>query len=649
MSQVKISQLPIVSVINANTQNTIFAAVDVPSDTTGRITAHTLAQGLYSNEILNVGANPVTLSNTSAQFSGSDPQFLQINNQNFNSTGSVDYIATADLGTQLGGFIDLGINNSQWNAVAQLQTSQFPYDGYLIVDGPGTGPQGNLVIGTANPSTNVVFAVGGYQANNIVAKMTATGLSLNTQSYLTFGDGSLQGTAAASLAYTQAAFAQANTANAMNWIQVGVDATQNTNIGLAWNTANTALQNTANIVIPGNVTISGTSTFNGNMVRNGNLTSTGSVTFNGTFTNNGTTYNNGITYLNGQLLPNTAGISIGSANAPFQNIYTSNSTVLFANSNVAVSGTFTANGPVVLNGTTSVTGSLSTTGAVIISGNTSMMGTLTMNAVNFPTNTSAIQITAAGGNAFQAPANTDYMFQVTGRDGYSTRIIYDSFGTGVYSLVAGRSGRGTAASPTATQAGDVIVRYSGSAYGASANGFSGAGVGRMDLVALDNMTSTTNGTQWNMWTMPVGGNTFVNIASFNSANVTFSNNLIVAGSTTSNTFVYGSSAAAPVVTQLTSRTTSVTANGTSGTIIGYSGSALQHQTGYVFTVNNSSVLHANDTIFVSVQNTNCPLMMVSVANTRVGSFDVSVYNAAGAGNDASYTANINFGIIRVGN
>jgi len=178
MSAIKITQLPHYNIINANTANTLFLGVDLPTDVTYTFTAHTLAQGLYSNEILNVGSNAVLFSNTVAQFSGSDPTFLQVNQQNFNANGTSDYVLTADTGTNSGGYIDLGINNSKWNPVTAGQTSQYPFDGYLIVNGPGTTPTGNLVLGTSNPSTNVVFAVGGYYANNVVGWMSNTGTVL---------------------------------------------------------------------------------------------------------------------------------------------------------------------------------------------------------------------------------------------------------------------------------------------------------------------------------------------------------------------------------------------------------------------------------------------------------------------------------------
>ena len=83
-------------------------------------------------------------------------------------------------------------------------------------------------------------------------------------------------------------------------------------------------------------------------------------------------------------------------------------------------------------------------------------------------------------------------------------------------------------------------------------------------------------------------------------------------------------------------------------IVAYNASAFTHGTSYVFTVNNSSILHASDIVITTVQSTNCPVLQATTANTRVGSFDILVTNGAGAGNDAAYTMNLNFGIIRVG-
>lgn len=222
MSTVKISALPtITSFAGANTSNSTFVGIDISQGKTVQFSGTTLAQQLYLNNTLVVGNNTIQLPNTVAQFSGNVASYLQINAQNFSNVGSIDIVLTADDGLDSGGYIDLGLNNSQFNANAAGQTSQFPHDGYLIVDGPGANATGNLILGTANPSTNTVFVSGGYQSNNIVAVITANGLVMNTNTYITFADGTkisttnvitsafLEANAAWTLA--NAAFALANT------------------------------------------------------------------------------------------------------------------------------------------------------------------------------------------------------------------------------------------------------------------------------------------------------------------------------------------------------------------------------------------------------------------------------------------------------
>jgi hypothetical protein len=214
MSTVKISQLPIFSTINANTANTLFVGVDVPTDTTFQMTATTLAQGLYSNNPLKVGVNPIQLANTVAQFSNSDPAYVQVNMQNFNANGSADYVTTADIGTNSNNYVDLGINNSQFNGDGQY-SSMKPLDGYLYVHGStDTSSDGNLIIGTSSTGANVYFVAGNTTAQNIIMTLTKSGLVLNTQSSLTFSDGTVQSSAVSNV-YVQSAFNQANTANTL--------------------------------------------------------------------------------------------------------------------------------------------------------------------------------------------------------------------------------------------------------------------------------------------------------------------------------------------------------------------------------------------------------------------------------------------------
>ena len=656
MPSSKITQLPLITQINANTSNTLFVGVDVPTLTTGQLTVQTLAAGLYSNSQLAVGNNIIILPNTIAQFSGNVASYMQINEQNFNPVGTSDFILTADTGTDSGGYVDLGINNSQWNPVTAGQTSQYPLDGYLIVDGPGSNTTGNLVIGTANPGTNVVFAVGGYYANNITAYITANGIVLPANSYIQYPDGSIH--RSSNSAYLAAAFAQANSAAANSIYQTGVNAIQNTQIQLAWNEANTAVQNTAVVRLQ-------SLTLTGNLIAN----SAGQGIFVDKFTSNSATFSQNMVVL-GNLSANTL---LG--NIFFSNVVTttsqSNSILWFPQAGTLPQQTaqlwYYSNTQSLILDTDIAGDRLSISKVLFFRGYNNTGSTIPANSVvRLVPGVTANQIpyialadatnsanATVAGFVKNAIANGAYGFA------YSQGIVEDLNSTGLgqngdilfLSTTPGLASNvapQTSNSNTVVQLGRVILsdatqgklfiqnqlrqaygRPNGSVLYAYANNINSS-----NTISINDSTGTFTANI-------IVANTLISITDFVSGNVTA--NTVIA-----NTFVYGSATANSGVTQLTSRTTSVTANGITGTIIGYSGSALMHGTGYVFTVNNSYVQHTNDIVFVSVQNSNCPVPQVSVANTRVGSFDVCVFNGSGAGNDAAYTMNINFGIIRVG-
>jgi len=497
MSTVKISALPKISTFaGANTGNILFLGVDLSDNVTGQINGTALANNLYLNNNLVVGNNTIVLPNTIAQFSGNVNSYMQINSQNFNSYGTTDIILTADDGTDTLGFVDFGINNSQWNPATNQQTSQYAHDAYLIVQGVNATATGNLVIGTANPGANVVFAVGGYQSNNIVAVVAANGIVMNTNTFITFSDGTVLSSAKSS-AYTNAAYAQANTAVA-GFVAVA-----------------TFLNSTAN-------------------------TANSAASFaNGAFTaaNNATTLQSGIN--------TTQNTNINAA---------------FAQANLANSIANTA-----VQNTASIT-----------------LTNLTLAGNLIPASSNLYSLgspTLKWGNLYLGP---------------NTIFLTDTVTGNVANLVL--------------QNGFLNI-----------NGATALGAG--------NTTIYANGT-------------------------IVSPNVIVTGSETANTvvansFIYNSLTTTTAV-QTGSRTTLVYASGTSGVIVAYNASTFQHGTSYVFTVNNSSILHASDIVIISVQSTNCPVLQATTANTRVGSFDILVTNGSNAGNDAAYTMNLNFGIIRVG-
>lgn len=442
MSTVKISELIQLPSISANTSNTIFLGVDLPTGVTGQFTATTLAQQLYSNNHLNVGNHAVIFPDVVAQFAGEAENYLQVNLQNDASNGSSDYIVTGDNGTDVTNYIDLGFAGSTYNYPGY--TVYKPADGYLLVQG-GTDSSthgGNLVMGVVTQNRDIVFFQGGSTDANVVAKFSyGNGFKL-TQKPIIFADGTTQNTAAATLNYSQASYAQANTnANDINYI-TSINTLQNTNI----TNVNTKAQASFDLA---------------------------------------NTNSNTITYITGV---NTS-----------QNTYAS---AAFAKANAALAnttGTFA--------GDLTIAGSLKTTGLI------------SLNNSSFATDTSFLSLTASNNFVTVAPSNTNYMIHVTGKANSVTRVVLDSFGQNTYPVVVGRMGRGSAATPAATLAGDVLMRVVGNGY--TGTQFAASSPSKIDFVAAENFSDTNRGTRIEFWNTQNGSTTIQKIASFNSDTVEF--------------------------------------------------------------------------------------------------------------------------------
>ena len=462
MSTVKISQLPnIPGGLNANTSNSLFLGVDIPTGITGKFTATQLADRLYANNVLNVGDNPVVLPDVVAQFAGDSEAYLQVNLLNSVANGSADYVVTADIGTDTTYYIDLGINNSNY--------STNPLDGYVLVAGDGTSnPGGNLMLGSITSGKQIEFVLGGYEQANVVARMIdGTGFRL-TKKPIIFADGTSQNTAAESASFSQQAFATANVA-AANTVAINtlataaygkanaegtINTTQNNWIAWAntfaqsaFNKANNALANTSGI-------------FGGNLTISGNVTILGQTSSIG---------------------PITTG-------------------------NLIVSGTSTLTGNVTMIANTYMTGAVTVNSTMVLA-----------NSLFSPTQ-AALTITASG--TTQIPSNDGYMIHISGKNGVPSRIITDSYGTGAYSVFASRTARGTVTAPTAVQANDIIGRFSASGYGTTK--FQQFGTGRIDFIATENYTDANTGSQIRFYNCPIGSNTLTNIFTLNGDSAEFS-------------------------------------------------------------------------------------------------------------------------------
>jgi hypothetical protein len=165
---VKISQLPQITSIQANTANTIFVGVDSVLGITGKYSATTIAAGLYANNILAVGVNQQNLPNTIAQFSLGGDSYIQTNLVNTNDGGTADWVATANAGsggTDSAYFVDMGITNKNYvpgSEFNNIGNAVSPLDSYIYGQGlNGTSAGGNLIVGATTTNKTVKVIAGG--------------------------------------------------------------------------------------------------------------------------------------------------------------------------------------------------------------------------------------------------------------------------------------------------------------------------------------------------------------------------------------------------------------------------------------------------------------------------------------------------------
>jgi len=728
MSSIKISELPAFTRINANTSNTLFVGVDIPSAQTFQFTAHTLAQGLYSNETLSVGVNPNTLPNTIAQFALSGASYIQTNLVNTDDGGTADIVITANVGsggTDAAYFTDLGFANKNVQPGLEfnnLGTALSPLDGYLYVQGStvgGTGSVngGNLIIGTTTTNTQIKIIAGGYNKENIVAIITGDGIKLTNGHPIYFTDGTSQNTSAASFAYSNASFTQANNASSNTISIQGVDLTQNTWIAsnavfsqAAFAQANTASANTISLTgvnLTQNTWIASNSAFTQSAFNQANTASSNTIAIQGvdntqnTWIASNAVFSQAAFNLANTSVQNTAIIQLQSliltGNLIANNVgqsasidnFTSNSATF--NKNLVVLGTLSANtllGNVFFSNITTIT----TQSNSILWTTQSTTPTQQVAQLWYYGNTQSLILDTDVANDRLSISKVLFFrgYNSTGATIPSNSIIRLVPGVTAnqipYIALADATN-----SANATVAGFVKNAIANGAYGfAYSQGIvedlNTTGLGKNgDILFL----STTPGIASNVAPISGNSNTVVqlgkiilsdttqgklfiqnqlrqaygradgsllyafanNITSSSTINVNDATGTVNANTIIANTFVYGSATANAMVTQLTSKSTAVTANGMSGQITMHN-AALAGQ-GYVtFTVNNSSVLHVNDIPFVAIQNsvTTPNPYIVSVSKVAVGSFNITLYNAdSGGGSSHPDAVVLNWGLIRVGN
>lgn len=127
-------------------------------------------------------------------------------------------------------------------------------------------------------------------------------------------------------------------------------------------------------------------------------------------------------------------------------------------------------------------------------------------------NEGAVEIIGTTSGQSVVPSVAGVMLHITGNNDQASSIYND--GVNRNSNFIGRRYNGTAVSPTQVLANDVIVRFSGQGY--PTGGFSGAASATISLDALENFTSSNQGTEIKILTTPLGANSRSQVARFNN-------------------------------------------------------------------------------------------------------------------------------------
>lgn len=264
-------------------------------------------------------------------------------------------------------------------------------------------------------------------------------------------------------------------------------------------------------------------------------------------------------------------------------------------------------------------------------------GYVQLNAPIVAANTAgALNIVGSTGGAYQPVYNAGSMLHITGNDGVATRTTFDTFGTGaaIQSSMVMRLARGTAASPTAVQSGDILGRITGSGYGNTGYALAAGNIGTLgiDFVALENYTSANAGSSLKFYTSPIGAvtktlsaNITANVSTFTSVSST--GNVISGGNilATDGGAVGYTTGAGGTVSQSGNKSSGVTLNKLSGEIT-MQATNLAADTTVSFTLTNSTIGARDLMVLNIVGGAVTPCCYNLDANCTTGSAVVSIRN-----------------------
>jgi hypothetical protein len=263
-----------------------------------------------------------------------------------------------------------------------------------------------------------------------------------------------------------------------------------------------------NTVLSGSISISGSSNIQGTTTMTGSLNITGSTTQTGNNTLIGTTTLTGSILINGNIIPEvSSSFDLGSETNPWRSLYVQSGSIsIQSDIPGGIPATISnANGDVTIAGA-----GLQLKSGSFVPFEVSSTARTIIRVPNLPANdVGGLSIIGSSTGAYQPVTNAGGLLHLTSNDGASSRITSDAYGTAANATYVGRKARGTAASPLPVQSGDVLTRISsigwtGTDYGFTMSASLTTAPTSIDVVALENYTTSSFGSRFNFYSVPTG-------------------------------------------------------------------------------------------------------------------------------------------------
>jgi hypothetical protein len=265
---------------------------------------------------------------------------------------------------------------------------------------------------------------------------------------------------------------------------------------------------TGNTSLSGSINISGSSTIQGTTIMSGSLSISGSTTQTGDNTLIGTTTLTGSILMAGDIIPTvSSSFDLGSVTNPWRSIYLQSGSISIQSDTPGGIPAIISNA----NGNVSIVGA----GFQLKSGSfvpfeISSSARTIIRVPDVPANDiGGLSIIGSSTGTYQGVTNAGGLLHLTSNDGQSSRITSDAFGTNANAAYVGRKARGTASNPLPVGSGDVLTRISsigwtGTDYGFTMSSSLTTAPTSIDVVALENYTTSSFGSRFNFYSVPTG-------------------------------------------------------------------------------------------------------------------------------------------------